>query len=66
MDKLLIETDAPYLAPVPKRGKENQPAYVRHTAEFLAGLRGISLESLAEQTTNNFLDLFQIRYLNQV
>ena len=64
MDKLLIETDAPYLAPVPKRGKENQPAYVRHTAEFLAELRGISLESLAEQTTINFLDLFQIRNLN--
>lgn len=66
MDKLLIETDAPYLAPVPKRGKENQPAYVRHTAEFLAELRGVSLESIAEKTTNNFLDLFQIRKLNQV
>ncbi len=60
MEKMLIETDAPYLAPVPKRGKENQPAYVRYTAEFLAQLRGIELERFAEITTENFLELFKI------
>lgn len=61
MDRLLIETDSPYLAPVPKRGKENQPAYVRYTAEFLAELKGMDLEEFAYITTNNFLDLFQIK-----
>lgn len=59
LDRLLIETDAPYLAPVPYRGKSNEPAYVRHTAEFLAALRGISLESLAVATTANFSTLFK-------
>lgn len=58
LDRLLVETDAPYLAPVPKRGKTNEPAYVRHTAEFVANLRGISLEALAEATTENFYRLF--------
>ncbi|MFK7859041.1 MAG: TatD family hydrolase [Granulosicoccus sp.] len=58
LDKLLVETDAPYLAPMPHRGKMNEPAYVRHTAEFIAQLRGISLEELAEATTNNFYRLF--------
>ena len=55
---LLIETDSPYLAPVPYRGKQNQPAYVRHVAEFLAELRGVSLEHLARVTTHNFNNLF--------
>lgn len=58
LDRLLVETDAPYLAPMPHRGKMNEPAYVRHTAEFIAQLRGISLESLAEATTDNFYRLF--------
>jgi len=58
LDRILVETDAPYLAPVPLRGKMNEPAYVRHTAQFVADLRGISLEDLAEATTNNFFDLF--------
>lgn len=58
LDRLLVETDAPYLAPVPYRGKTNEPAYVRHTAEFIAQLRGISLETLAEATTDNFFRLF--------
>lgn len=58
LDRLLVETDAPYLAPTPHRGKTNEPAYVRHTAEFVAELRGISLESLAEATTENFYRLF--------
>lgn len=60
MERMLIETDAPYLAPVPKRGKENQPAYVRHTAEFLADLKGMELEEFANTTTDNFLNLFKI------
>ena len=58
LDRLLIETDSPYLAPVPKRGKQNQPAYVKHVAEFIAELKGVKLEELAEITTNNFKDLF--------
>lgn len=57
-DRLLIETDSPYLAPVPMRGKTNEPAYVRHVAEYLAGVRGESLESLAARTTANFFTLF--------
>jgi TatD DNase family protein len=54
LDRLLIETDAPYLAPAPKRGKSNEPAYVRYVAEFLASLREISYEEIAKQTTENF------------
>ena len=49
-DGFMLETDCPYLAPMPHRGKRNEPAYVRLTAEFVAGLRGVSLEKLAEQT----------------
>jgi len=58
-DRLLIETDAPYLAPVPFRGKTNEPSYVRYVAECLATIRGESLESIAAQTTENFFRLFQ-------
>jgi TatD DNase family protein len=57
-DRLLIETDCPWLAPVPKRGKPNEPAFVRHTAEFLAELRGQSLDAVAESTSANFARLF--------
>jgi len=57
-DRLLIETDCPWLAPVPRRGKPNEPAFVRHTAEFLAELRGQSLLALAESTSANFARLF--------
>lgn len=57
-DRLLIETDSPWLAPVPKRGKANYPAYVAHTAAFIARLRGVSVEELGEQTTENFYRLF--------
>jgi TatD DNase family protein len=53
LDRLMLETDAPYLTPMPHRGKPNEPAYVRHTAEFCAGLFGVSLEKLAEVTTAN-------------
>lgn len=57
-DRILVETDAPFLAPVPKRGKQNEPSYVRYTAEFLANLRGESLETLAQNTSDNFYCLF--------
>ncbi len=58
LDKLLVETDSPYLAPVPYRGKPNEPQYVREVAEFIAELKGISFEKLAEITTQNFNTLF--------
>lgn len=58
LDRILIETDAPYLAPVPHRGKTNKPAFVKHVAEFLADLRGDSVENIAGQTTENFYRLF--------
>jgi TatD DNase family protein len=58
LDRLLVETDSPYLAPVPYRGKLNQPAYVFHVAEEIAKLREISFESLAQATTENFFRLF--------
>ena len=60
LDRLLVETDSPYLAPVPKRGKPNEPAYVRHTAAFVAQLRGDSLENIAQATTANCLRLFHL------
>lgn len=58
-DRLLVETDSPYLAPVPFRGKSNEPAFVRHVAECVAGLRGETLDALADRTTRNFFDLFR-------
>ncbi|HKT70576.1 MAG TPA: TatD family hydrolase [Terriglobales bacterium] len=59
-DRLLVETDSPYLAPVPYRGKPNLPQYVREVAEFLADLRGVSYEAFAEQTSENYLRLFPL------
>lgn len=59
-DRLLVETDSPYLAPVPHRGKPNLPQYVREVAEYLAVLRGVSYEVLAEQTSSNFKRLFPL------
>lgn len=58
LDRILVETDAPFLAPVPHRGKQNEPSYVLHTAEFLAKLRNDSLENIAHATTENFYRLF--------
>ena len=58
LESMLIETDSPYLAPVPFRGKPNEPAYVRHVAEFLAELRGVSFEEIAEVTTANYYGVF--------
>lgn len=58
LERMLIETDSPYLAPVPFRGKLNQPAYVKHVAEEIAKLRGISVEEVGNATTTNFFRLF--------
>ncbi len=58
LERLLIETDSPYLAPVPYRGKANQPAYVYHVADYIATLRGVSLELIAQKTTENYIRLF--------
>jgi TatD DNase family protein len=58
LDRLLVETDAPYLAPVPYRGKRNEPSYVVHTAALVAELKGVSPEALADATTANFFRLF--------
>ena len=61
LDRVLVETDSPYLAPTPFRGKTNQPAYVKHVAEEVARLRGISEEELTVATTRNFMRLFKIK-----
>jgi TatD DNase family protein len=58
LDRMLIETDSPYLAPVPYRGKTNQPAYVKHVAEEIAHLRGVSVDEVGEATSVNFFRLF--------
>ncbi|MCV2884269.1 TatD family hydrolase [Aestuariibacter sp. AA17] len=60
LERLLIETDSPWLAPVPYRGKQNQPGYVREVAEFIAELKGVSVEELASITTKNFYTLFSL------
>ena len=59
LDRILVETDAPYLAPAPYRGKANEPAYVRYVAEEVARLRRLSPEQVAEATTANFFSLFK-------
>ena len=62
-DRLLLETDSPYLAPIPFRGKRNEPAYVAHTAKVIAGLRGVKVDELARETTENFAHVFGIATL---
>jgi TatD DNase family protein len=62
-NRLLLETDSPYLAPVPFRGKRNEPAYVAHTAKLIAQVRGVTVEELARQTTQNFANLFGLATL---
>lgn len=59
LERMLVETDSPYLAPVPHRGKSNEPAYVRHVAEEISALRGIAFEEVAARTTENFFRLFR-------
>ncbi|QRX82901.1 TatD family hydrolase [Glaciimonas sp. PAMC28666] len=60
MERILIETDSPYLAPVPQRGKMNEPGFVVHVAEYLANLKGLPLAQVAQQTTDNFFTLFKL------
>jgi TatD DNase family protein len=57
---MLIETDSPYLAPIPHRGKTNEPAWVSKVGEFIAQLKGVTLDSLANTTSNNFFQCFHI------
>ena len=64
-DRLLLETDAPYLAPIPHRGKRNEPSYIVNTAQVIAQMRGISIEELAEQTTSNFEQVLGIQLHDQ-
>ncbi|QLB13655.1 TatD DNase family protein [Bisgaardia hudsonensis] len=61
LDRLLVETDSPYLAPVPYRGKQNQPAYTREICEYIASLKGLSTEEFAQITTQNFERLFKVK-----
>lgn len=60
LERMLIETDSPYLAPVPYRGKMNEPGYVAHVAEFIATLKDVPLPEVAQQTTDNFFNLFKV------
>jgi TatD DNase family protein len=64
LDKLLVETDCPYLAPIPFRGKRNEPSFVVETAKFLAEFYGVALEELAKQTTENFEKFFKLKIQN--
>ena len=66
LEKLLVETDCPFLAPVPKRGKRNEPAFVSHVASYLAQLRGEHLETLADATTTNARQLFRLPVLSSI
>ena len=61
MDRILIETDSPYLAPIPLRGKRNEPSYVPHIANFLADLRGMTIEEVAQETTANAMRFFKLK-----
>ena len=60
LDRMLIETDSPYLAPIPYRGKINEPAWVAKVGEFIANLKGVDVQELAKKTSNNFYECFQI------
>jgi TatD DNase family protein len=60
LERMLIETDSPYLAPVPHRGQRNQPAWVRHVGEAVAALRGVPVDAIAGATSDNFFNLFRI------
>lgn len=60
LERMLIETDSPYLAPMPHRGKTNEPAWVSHVARYIADLKGVSVDCIAEHTTHNFFECFQV------
>ena len=61
LERLLIETDSPYLAPVPNRGKKNEPSFIKYTAEKLASIKDISYSEIVENTSDNFNNLFSLR-----
>ena len=61
LDRMLVETDSPYLAPAPHRGKRNQPAWVRHVGEEIARLRGVPIDQVAAATSANFFRLFNLK-----
>ena len=61
LDRILVETDAPYLTPTPHRGKRNEPAYVRHVADKIADLHGLSVQEVEDATTQNTKRLFRIK-----
>jgi TatD DNase family protein len=65
LDRMFIETDCPYLAPIPYRGKRNEPAYVKETARKIGELRGISMEEVGEQTARNFYNFFKISEITE-
>ena len=60
LDKLLVETDSPYLAPLPHRGKPNEPSYITHTVEKLAAIKKVDKEIVIKNTTKNFMNLFKL------
>ena len=60
IEKTLIETDSPFLAPVPNRGKKNEPSFIKHTAQKLSEIKDVPLENLISKTTNNFNNLFNL------
>ncbi len=66
LERLLIETDSPWLAPIPYRGKQNQPAYVKEVAQFVADLKGISVEELSRVTTENYFKLFSLSQQSRI
>ena len=65
LDRMFIETDCPYLAPIPYRGKRNEPAYVKETARKIGELRGLSMEAVGEQTARNFYNFFKISEITE-
>jgi TatD DNase family protein len=65
LDHLLIETDSPYLAPVPHRGKRNEPAFVKETARRLGELRSVSMDQVGEQTSRNFYNFFKLDEISE-
>jgi len=65
LDRMLIETDSPYLAPVPYRGKRNEPAFVKHTAAKLGELRALSMDAVGDQTSRNFYKFFKLSEITE-